>query len=108
MHAAQLTQYTDGVPLVLSMGTDAVYGRCFDYWNEPEKQVGKDCLFISNHVASPKIVNILKKAFESVRELEPSERIYMDEVSKYFHIYHCKKAKYLPGALDLGGSLMVN
>jgi len=108
MHAAQLTQYTSTVPLVLSMGTDAMYGRCFDYWNEPEKQKGKDCLFVANHEASTKIQTILKNAFESVRELNPSERIYVDETNKLFHIYYCRQAKYFPGALDLGGTEVQN
>jgi hypothetical protein len=108
MHASNLSQYTREVPLCLSLGTDAMYGRCFDYWNEPEKQKGKNCLYFSNHQMSPKIEKVLKNAFESVQELSPAERIYIDPVNTLFHVYYCRNAKYLPGAADAGGPELQN
>lgn len=101
MHASIVSEYTRSLPLALSMGYDKVYGRCFDYWNEPEKHVGWDCLFVTNHPISDVTKKMIEDAFESVRELTPEERVYQHPIAKLFHIYYCHKAKYLPGEVDM-------
>ncbi len=108
MHAANLSQYSQRPPLVLSMGYDAMYGRCFDYWNEPEKHKGWDCLFVANHVISKDTEKMLRDAFESVRELTPEERVYQDDIAKFYHIYYCRKARYLPGTVGFTGPELQN
>jgi hypothetical protein len=108
MHAAILSQYTQKPPLALSMGYDAMYGRCFDYWNEPEKHIGWDCLFVANHPISNDIEKMLKTAFESVRELNPDERVCQGDIAGFYHIYYCHKAKYFPGTKGFTGPELQN
>jgi hypothetical protein len=100
MHAAQLSQYCSSVPLVLSMGDDAMYGRCFDYWNCSEQLIGWDCLFVANHPASGNIVDELKRSFDSVKDLSLNERNLQNGVGSFFHIYYCKNMKKFPSAAE--------
>jgi hypothetical protein len=108
MHAAILSQYTQDPPLVLSMGYDAMYGRCFDYWNEPEKHKGWDCLFVANHEISKDTEKMLREAFETVWKLTPEERVYQDDVARLYEIYYCRKARYLPGTRGFVGPELQN
>ncbi|NLE30476.1 MAG: glycosyltransferase family 39 protein [Phycisphaerae bacterium] len=101
MHAAHFTQYCQTIPLALSMGNDAMYGRCFDYWNEPEKHLGNDALFVANHPISSRIEKELRASFDTVDHLSPDERKAQAWINKVFHIYHCRNARELPGAADV-------
>jgi hypothetical protein len=100
MHASHLTQYCQTIPIALSMGNDAMYGRCFDYWAPPEKYLGADILFVANHPISSRIENELKASFDSVSELPLAERKPQAWVNEVFHIYLCKNIREMPGAAD--------
>jgi hypothetical protein len=100
MHAAQLTQYCSAVPLVLSMHDDFMYGRCFDYWNQPQTHLGQDCVFVATHPISEGIRKELEASFASVRELPLAERNPQAWVNTVFHLYYCERMKKLPSAAD--------
>jgi hypothetical protein len=96
--AANLTEYSRYVPLVLSFGNDTIFGQCFTYWNAPESHLGQDCLYISDHVPSKHILDILRQCFSSVEELGPSDRRTDSTVAKDFRIYYCRDMKRFPQA----------
>lgn len=97
MQAAQLTQYSR-VPLVLSIGYDVIYGRCFDYWNEFEKRKGQDCLFVAEHPLTQRHVDMLARCFRSVRKIPLDERIPFNRMGAVYHVYHCQDMIDYPSA----------
>lgn len=96
--AAITSQFTKNVPLVLSYGSDQIYGRAFDDWNRQHANIGDDALFVTNTDLSTRHAAVLRKCFHSFRELKPYQRACHHELTKRFHIYHCRGMITLPHA----------
>jgi len=101
MYASQLTQYSRAIPLVFSIGNDSMYGRCFDYWNEPEKNKTADCIYVSDHNPSQRVMAPLQDAFGSVQKLSPAQRSSQHWISDFFQLYYCRNPKRFPQIMNL-------
>ncbi|MFA5865198.1 MAG: glycosyltransferase family 39 protein [Phycisphaerae bacterium] len=99
-HAAELTEYSSVVPLVLNYGNDSIYGQCFRYWNQPQSHQGEDCLFVSDHPLSRNHLNVLKRSFQSVELLGPSERAPWNRIGALHCVYYCRNLIHFPQGAD--------